>query len=135
MIEDWNFLSLEFPQNRWRQMMVDVAYMGDVWLKFFDHSTDSTPRIRRIDCVGGAAGLFQKRALPFESNVRYKILIVSSGLTARVSHGEQRHLVSTGPQKFHQFEQVDFGAAERVVIFVAEQNPHDECSQETGMSA
>src|SRR5579864_6489177 len=101
-------------------MMIDVTYMRNVGAEVLDHRPDSAPGIPRIDGMRGAPCLLPEGGLALEFNVRNEMMVVRSGRATRVGHGEQSHLVALGAQQFHQFEEVNFGAAERVVIFVAE---------------
>src|SRR5579871_6546247 len=57
-----------------------------------------------------------------------KMLIEWRGLPPGILHREKSYLVSPRPHQFHEFEQIDFGATEWIVIFVAIQDAHDEGS-------
>src|SRR4029077_12833229 len=109
--------------------------MRDVGPELGDHRPDPPPCVPRIDGMTRAARLLPETTLTFEFNVRDEMSIVRSRLAPRVGHGEQGHVVTLRAQQVHQFEEVNLGAAERIVIFVAEENSHYECSQGAGRSA
>src|SRR5580693_1135739 len=55
----------------------------------------------------------------------HEVAVIGSRAASRIRHGKQRYLVSPGSQQFHGFEQVNLGAAEGIVIFVAKQDSHE----------
>ena len=64
--------------------------------------------------------------LSLKIKVWHKVPIVGSRLSARIGHREQRYLMAPLSHQFHELEQVDLSSAERIVIFVAIQNLHEE---------
>ncbi len=116
-------------------MMIDIPHVRDIRPKLPNHSTKLLPRFRRIDRMCRAPGFFPEPAFLLEIDRRHEVLIISSRLAARIGHGEERHLVPARAQQLHQFEQINLGTAERKVIFVAKQDPHQGCSRSAVISA
>src|ERR1700690_2512153 len=64
----------------------------------------------------------------FEINVWQEILVVGCGLTAGIRHRKKRDFVASGSHQVHELEHVNFGAAERKIVFIAVKNSHMSCS-------
>src|SRR6266851_6656274 len=116
-------------------MVVDVSYVCHIWPELFDHGPNAPASIARVDCVSRQLRLMPRSVLVFEVDMWNKMVIEGRGLASRIGHGKKRHLVAMGAHQFHQFEQVNLGAAESKVIFVAIQDPHHETSDLVGRSA
>jgi len=61
----------------------------------------------------------------FEIDMGDEVTVVVSSRAALVRHRKQCYFVALRAHEFHKFKQVDFGSAERKVIFVAVQDFHD----------
>ena len=135
VIDHGNVLRFQFPQNRRRQMVIDAPNMRDIRPELLDHRANPPPRVRRINCMPHPPRLLPPCRLGLEVNVGHEVSIVRSRLATRISHREQRHFMALRPHQFHQFEQVNLGPAEGIVIFVAVQNSHGECFPVAGRPA
>ena len=101
-------------------MMINIPHMGHIGPEILDHGSEPAPRFRRINRVACALCLSPKSALCLKVDARNRVLIVRSRLAARISHRKQGYGVTLLSQQIHQFKQVNFSAAEGMVIFVAE---------------
>src|SRR5580698_4508388 len=106
-------------------MVVDVADVRDIGAKDLQHLPQLEAGTRGIDCVSPKFGLGEPTCRGvFKVDVGSKVLVVGSGFTAGIGHGEQSDLMSAGSQQFHEFEEINLSAAEGEVVFVAEQDFH-----------
>lgn len=75
--------------------------------------------------MGCLPGLHQQTgARAFEVHGLYEVLIIGRRFAALISHGKERNFMSARTHQFHGLEEVNLGATEGKVIFVAVQNPH-----------
>lgn len=125
VIQDRNSVGLQFPEDGWREVMIDVADMRNIGPKFGDHCAQAPPRRTGINGVGGEVKPVQgsSRCI-LEVDMGHEVPLVHGGGAAFIRHREKRGLVAVNTQKLHQFEQVNLGTAERKVIFVAKQDSH-----------
>src|SRR5580704_9228297 len=113
-------------------MVIDIAHMSHVRPELRDHRPNPQPRLARINRAPSQPRLTKPSGrgleifleILLEINVWHKMAVVRSRLAARISHRKQRDLMSLRTHQLHGFEQVDLGAAEGIVIFVAIQNFH-----------
>src|SRR5208282_3331723 len=109
------------------KMVINVPHMSHIRPEFRDHRPNPASCLAGINRPRRQLNLVKPSALLLEIDVRHKIPVVRSRTPSRIGHRKQRHLMPLGTHKFHRFEQVDLGAAEGMVIFVAIQDPHEEC--------
>src|SRR5579863_468229 len=106
-------------------MVVDIAHVRNIGPEIGDHRPHPAPRLQRIDCTQPLPGPLEPSTGLLEVNPWHEMPIVGRALSSRIGHRKQRHLVSPGTQQPHSLEHVGLGPAESVVIFVAEQYPHE----------
>ena len=109
-------------------MVINVANMRDVRPKLGDHTSQSPPRIVRIDGMGRETKPSQHPDIfIFKVDRWNEVLVIDGRLAARVRHRKQRYLMSPSSHHIHEVEEIDFGPAEGKVIFVAVQDSHKIC--------
>src|SRR5579872_661340 len=120
-------------------MVIDVTNMRHIRLKIADHGPQSTSSFYGINCMCSASDFCSKAWPVLEIDVRDEVVIVGGRVASRIGHGKQGDLMSVRTHQIHQFKQIDLGATERKVIFVAVQNSHrasalsvTKCFSETG---
>jgi hypothetical protein len=126
VIDHRNPLPLQLPKNRWREMVIDVAYMRHIGTKLTQQVRQlcaRTSRINRVRCKSHTT----QRAVPliFEVHMRRKELVKIRRLVACVPHRKHCGGVAGVAQHLRKIEQVRLGSAESKVIFVAEQDIHN----------
>ena len=112
VIDDRNFLRLQLPQDRRRQMMVDIPHVGHVRPEIRDHRPNPPSRLARINRAPGQPHLLEPSTFLLEVDMRHEMAIVRRRAASRIGHGKQRHLMPPRSQEFHGFEQVHLRATE-----------------------
>ena len=124
VVDDRNAAGFQFPQNRWRKMVIDVPHMRDVRPEGFDHVTHFSAVRRGVDCTPGNPYFRDESGRRLEIFNGREMLVKSRRAPSGVGHGKQRDLVAAFAHPIHRVEQIRLGAAEPEVIFVAVKDSH-----------
>ncbi len=106
-------------------MVIDVPNVRHIRPELPNHPSQFPPCLGRINCMGRLPGSDQwtgTRAL--EVNGLHEIAIIRRRFAPLVSHRKKRNFMPARAHQFHSLEEVNLGAAEGKVIFVAVQNSH-----------
>src|ERR1039457_6582773 len=107
-------------------MVINVSNVCDIGTEAGNHIAEAVPGLPRIERVSGQLDLRKRAARGvLEIPARNEMPVVSRGLATRIGHGEKGCFMAVSSYQIHDLEQVDFGAAEREIIFVAIENSHE----------
>src|SRR5713226_1086798 len=127
VIDNGDALSLQFPQNRRRQVMIDSANVGQIRRVVAEAGTHAAPGGGRIERVCRHPSLLQKTGVwILEIEIRNQVAPAGERRGASVVHAEQGSVVAALVYAAYQFEEIGFGAAKQVVVLVAVKNSHIE---------
>lgn len=100
--------------------MINVTHVRYIGTKRNNDLAQSPPGFGGINGMGCEFGTHPPSVGgAFEVDVCQKILVIGCGLATRIGHGKKRDLVSLSFHQFHEFEQINFSAAEGKVVFIA----------------
>src|SRR6266404_676008 len=105
--------------------MIDSANVGEVGGKVLDATPHAASGGGRVECVGGHANFLRKAGIGiFEIEIGNQVTAAGKCGGVPVVHAEQSGVMAAFLHAAHQFEEIRFGAAKRVVVLVAVKNSH-----------
>ena len=125
VVDDRNLLRLQLPQDRRRQVVINIPHVRHIRPEIRDHPPYPPPRLAGVNRTPGQPHLLEPPTALLEVDVGHEMAIVWRGTALRICHGKQCHFMPPGSQQFHGFEQVNLGATKGIVIFVAKQDSHE----------
>src|SRR5579859_1356293 len=115
--------------------MIDISYMGNIRPELADHRSDLSSRLCGIDRVRRLPRFCPPSRFSLEISVWNEMSVIRGWVSPRIGHRKKRGLVAVLSHQLNEFKEMYFGAAERIVIFIAIQDSHQESPRTSQVSA